>query len=69
MALQLMSPNVVALHSTVVECTCSGTVYNRGTPYESWYGVGGKQTPAMAAGITAPGWTIQELLSLHVPPN
>src|SRR5438093_7285151 len=45
-----------------------GTVYNFCTPHESLYGAGGKQTPAMAAGITDHCWTIRELLSFHVPP-
>src|SRR2546430_7560683 len=45
-----------------------GTVYNFCTPHTSLCVAGGKQTPAMAAGITDQGWTIQELLSFHVPP-
>jgi transposase-like protein len=46
-----------------------GTVYNFCTPHESLCGAGGKQTPAMAAGITHHCWTVQELLSFHVPPS
>ena len=46
-----------------------GTVYNFCTPHESLCVVGGKQTPAMAAGITDHCWTIRELLSFHVPPS
>ena len=45
-----------------------GTVYNFCTPHESLRMVGGKQTPAMAAGITDHCWTVGELLSFHVPP-
>jgi hypothetical protein len=45
-----------------------GTVYNFCTPHESLCVAGGKQTPAMAAGITNHGWTIRELLAFHVPP-
>ena len=45
-----------------------GTLYNFCTPHESLYVAGGKQTPAMAAGITDHCWTIRELLSFHVPP-
>lgn len=45
-----------------------GTVSNFCTPPESLRGVGGKQTPAMAAGITDHCWTLQALLSFHVPP-
>ena len=45
-----------------------GTVYNFGTPHESLYVAGSKQTPAMAAGITDHGWSVRELLSFHVPP-
>jgi len=45
-----------------------GTVYNFCTPHESLCGAGGKQTSAMAAGITNHGWTIRELLAFHVPP-
>jgi transposase-like protein len=43
-----------------------GTVYNFCTPHESLH-VGQKPTPAMAAGSTDHGWTMQELLSFHVP--
>jgi transposase-like protein/IS1 family transposase len=43
-----------------------GTVYNFCTPHESLH-AGQKTTPAMAAGITDHGWTMQELLSFHVP--
>ena len=46
-----------------------GTVYNFCTPHESLCVAGGKQTPAMAAGITHHCWTIRELLSFHVPPR
>jgi len=45
-----------------------GTVYNFCTPHESLCVAGGKQTPAMAAGITDHCWTIRELLEFHVPP-
>jgi len=45
-----------------------GTVYNFCTPHASLARVGGKTTPAMAAGITKHCWTVQELLSYHVPP-
>ena len=45
-----------------------GTVYNFCTPHESLCGASGKQTPAMAAGITDHGWTVRELLSFPVPP-
>ena len=45
-----------------------GTVYNFCTPHESLCVAGGKQTPAMAAGITNHCWTIRELLAFHVPP-
>jgi hypothetical protein len=45
-----------------------GTVYNFCTPHDSLCWAGGKQTPAMAAGITPHGWTVRELLSFHVPP-
>ena len=52
-----------------------GTVYNFCTEHKSlrllnpnagvhWAG----RTPAIAAGLTAPCWTIQELWSYHVPP-
>jgi transposase-like protein len=43
-----------------------GTVYNFCTPHAS-LGHGQKITPAMAAGITDHCWTMQELLSFHVP--
>jgi transposase-like protein/IS1 family transposase len=45
-----------------------GTVYNFCTPHESLCVAGGKQTPAMAAGMTDHCWTIRELLSFHVTP-
>lgn len=45
-----------------------GTVSNFCTPHERLCVAGGKQTPAMAAGITPHGWTIRELLAFHVPP-
>ena len=45
-----------------------GTVYNFCTPHASLAHTGGALTPAMAAGITAHCWTVQELLSFHVPP-
>jgi transposase-like protein/IS1 family transposase len=45
-----------------------GTVYNFCTPHTSLAHVGGKTTPAMAAGITDHCWTVQELLSFPVPP-
>jgi hypothetical protein len=45
-----------------------GTVYNFCTPHASLAHVSGKTTPAMAAGITDHCWTVQELLSYHVPP-
>src|SRR6266853_4867494 len=44
-----------------------GTVYNFCTPHESLNSVQ-KTTPAMAAEITDHCWTMQELLSLPVPP-
>ena len=43
-----------------------GTVYNFCTPHAS-LGRAQQTTPAMAAGITDHGWTMQELLSFHVP--
>jgi IS1 family transposase len=53
-----------------------GTIYNFCTPHESLrddhpaVGVAGvMRTPAMAAGITPRCWTVQELLSFHVPPS
>src|SRR5499427_7207069 len=45
-----------------------GTVYNFCTPHESLCVAGGKQTPAMAAGITDHCWSVRELLSFQVPP-
>jgi hypothetical protein len=45
-----------------------GTVYNFCTPHASLAHAGRGTTPAMAAGITDHGWTVQELLSFHVPP-
>ena len=44
-----------------------GTVYNFCTPHASLAHVGRGTTPAMAAGITDHGWSVQELLSFHVP--
>jgi transposase-like protein/IS1 family transposase len=46
-----------------------GTVYNFCTPHASLAYAGHATTPAMAAGITDHCWTIQELLSFHVPPS
>ena len=46
----------------------SGTVYHCCTPHASLPHARGGTTPAMAAGITDHGWTVQELLSWHVPP-
>jgi transposase-like protein len=53
-----------------------GTIYNFCTPHESLrdvhpaVGVAGvARTPAMAAEITNHCWTVQELLSFHVPPS
>jgi transposase-like protein/IS1 family transposase len=43
-----------------------GTVYNFCTPHKS-LSPAQKTTPAMAAGITDHGWTMQELLSFPVP--
>src|SRR5262247_2189644 len=43
-----------------------GTVYNFCTPHAS-LSQAQKTTPAMAAGITDHCWTMQELLSFHVP--
>lgn len=43
-----------------------GTVYNFCTPHAS-LGQAQNMTPAMAAGITDHCWTMQELLSFHVP--
>jgi hypothetical protein len=45
-----------------------GTVYNFCTPHASLAHAGGETTPAMAAGITDHCWTVQALLSFHVPP-
>jgi transposase-like protein len=45
-----------------------GTVYNFCTAHASLCHTGGSTTPAMAAGITDHCWTVQELLSFHVPP-
>jgi transposase-like protein len=44
-----------------------GTVYNFCTPHASLR-TAGATPPAMAAGITDHGWSVQELLSYHVPP-
>ena len=46
----------------------SGTVDNFCTPHTSLAHAGSKTTPAMAAGITDHCWSVQELLSYHVPP-
>jgi len=43
-----------------------GTVYNCCTPHASLH-AGQKTTPAMAAGMTDHGWTMQALLAFHVP--
>jgi IS1 family transposase len=43
-----------------------GTVYNFCPPHASLAHVGGRTTPAMAAGITDHCWTVRELLSFHV---
>jgi hypothetical protein len=45
-----------------------GTVYNFCPPHASLAPIRGGTTPARAAGLTDHGWTVQELLSLHVPP-
>lgn len=45
-----------------------GTVYNFCTPHASLAHARRGITPAMAAGITDHCWTVQELLSFHVPP-
>src|SRR5204862_6116738 len=45
-----------------------GTVYDFCTPHTRLAHAGRGTTPAMAAGITDHCWTIQELLSFHVPP-
>jgi hypothetical protein len=44
-----------------------GTVYNFCTPHASLAHTGRGITPAMAAGITDHCWSVQELLSYHVP--
>jgi transposase-like protein len=44
-----------------------GTVYNFCTPHASLGCSGRATTPAMAAGITDHCWSVQELLSYHVP--
>lgn len=46
-----------------------GTVYNFCTPHASLAYAGCGTTPAMGAGITDHCWTVQELLSFHVPPR
>jgi transposase-like protein len=46
-----------------------GTVSNFCTPHASLAHAGRGTTPAMAAGITDHCWTVQELLSFHVPPS
>jgi transposase-like protein len=45
-----------------------GTVDNCCTPHASLSGGGSATTPAMASGITDHCWSVQELLSYHVPP-
>ncbi len=45
-----------------------GTVSNFCTPHARLVSIGGRTTPAMAAGITEHGWTVRELLAFHVPP-
>jgi hypothetical protein len=45
-----------------------GTVSHVCTPHASLPHVSGGTTPAMAAGITDHCWTVQDLLSFHVPP-
>ena len=45
-----------------------GTVYNFCTPHASLAHIGDGTTPAIAAGITDHCWTVQALLSFHVPP-
>src|SRR5207253_1693838 len=45
-----------------------GTVYNFCTPHASLTPTSGRTTPAMAAGLTDHCWTVQALLSFHVPP-
>jgi hypothetical protein len=44
-----------------------GTVYNLCTPHASLGQAGQATTPAMATGLTEHAWTMQELLSFHVP--
>jgi transposase-like protein len=44
-----------------------GTAYNFCTSHASLGQAGHATTPAMAAGITDPAWTMQEFLSFHVP--
>ena len=56
-------PQTLTLHEGMFVV---GTVYNFCTPHESLH-AGQKTTPAMAAGITDHCWTMQELLSFHVP--
>jgi hypothetical protein len=46
----------------------TGTVDNCCTPHERVCVAGNTRTPARAAGITDHCWTIQELLSFHMPP-
>src|SRR6266478_4252924 len=45
-----------------------GTIYNFCTPHTSLASAGRGTTPAMPAGIMDHCWTVQELLSFHVPP-
>ena len=45
-----------------------GTVSNFCPPHARLAHIGDQTTPAMAAGITEHCWTVQELLSYHVPP-
>ena len=45
-----------------------GAVYPFCTPHASLAPIRGGTTPAMAAGITDHGWTVQALLALPVPP-
>ena len=45
-----------------------GTVSNFCTPHESLRHAGRAMTPAMVAGLTDHCWTVEELLSYHVPP-
>jgi transposase-like protein len=46
-----------------------GTVYNVCTPHARLQDAGRATTPAMAAGITAHGWTVRERLSCRVAPS